>query len=334
MNTNSTIIRLLLPACIILHLASCQKEEVKPSITFEAGATPEVEFSSAGGRQTISFTSSLDWTASSSASWLSLDKAAGEAGSCSITLSAAANGEFDGRTAKVTLISQSASTSLNKTVTVTQLQKDGLSVSPSAVSVSYKGGETSLSVSTNVQFSVVTGADWIAYEQTKSLSESKLYFSIAINPVKEQRSASITLVSNSGGIEAAVKVTQEANPVQTEGELTPFTINHIAPGEYSGTGGDSPLMKLSYEQYQYSYGFAQPLLYLRYVDFDEGTLTELSTRLTELKVGASCTITTKVGTNGDMTEQGARTVTLVAKSDDRLWFEDKSDGTGYIIPTE
>jgi len=245
-------LKFLCLAAAAVAVTSCLKDKVKPSITYDDGTTPAPTFTSEGGRQTVKFTSSLDWTASSSAEWLTFDNASGGSGQCTLTIIVAANDIQESREAKVTLISESPSTTLSKLFIVTQ--------------------------------------------------------------------------------EAKPKPGPEPDPGY--GEQTPFTQNCSEIGAYTATDSQSPARSISYSGYQHSFGTASNVHYFRYVDFTKAELTALTITADTLKIGSSYTLVTSGSDNGSMVQKTSETLTIVYLKDSKLWLEDKTTKTGYIIPIE
>ena len=122
---------------VLMTVVSCSKEEVgggndepqkQPEITI---GTTSSDFSTEGGSKKISFTSSGAWTAEAintrAASWCSVNPTSGPAGSCEISISVTANDTPDNRTASVVI----KSGTISKTISVSQKQKDALTVTSS-----------------------------------------------------------------------------------------------------------------------------------------------------------------------------------------------------------
>ena len=97
--------------------AGCQEKPEGGDGSVSLHSDAEIALPAAKMDTVISFTATADWTATvEGGDWLSVSPASGEAGKISVTLSAAANGEADARTAIVRI---SCGTD-EATVTVTQ----------------------------------------------------------------------------------------------------------------------------------------------------------------------------------------------------------------------
>ena len=115
--------------------------------------TTALNFATEGGSQNVTFTSSGDWTAQvlndRANDWCKLTPASGAAGNGQITVTAAANATTDERSASIIL----KSGTVQKTIKVTQKQKDALTVTASKFEVAAEGGTVAIEVKANVDFS-------------------------------------------------------------------------------------------------------------------------------------------------------------------------------------
>lgn len=148
------IASVLLAACVV----SCKKETpVEDAVTLKSPASVTVPVT--GDVVSISFNSSVAWTATSSQTWLSLSPASGAAGDVTIKASAVKNETYDARTAEVTI---TAGTKTAK-VTVTQTQTDAVIVKETSFEVPADGGEVNIPVSANVEVKVTIpeAIDWV-----------------------------------------------------------------------------------------------------------------------------------------------------------------------------
>lgn len=100
----------------LLFTVSCTENEVEPS--FSIGTTEDIEIApEAGGQTQISFTSSREWQASTTADWITISPMSGNAGAVSITVTANSLNDNDyTRTATLTLTSGT----LRKNITLKQ----------------------------------------------------------------------------------------------------------------------------------------------------------------------------------------------------------------------
>lgn len=165
----------LIASVLVAALAvSCKKAPVEDQITLSTPTTVNVPV--AGDVVSISFSSNVAWTAKSSADWLTVSPASGQAGDkITIKASALKNDNTDDRTADVTIIAGTKSAK----VTVAQSQKDAMDVKATEFEVPAEGGVVEIPISANVsyQVSIPEAVDWIT--QTKGMVDSKVVLNVA-----------------------------------------------------------------------------------------------------------------------------------------------------------
>ena len=158
----------------VLVFAACSESDVDNGDNNGGGQTPPkqpeitlsttaADFSTDGGSNVITFTSSEAWTAqvvnSRADDWCSIEPSSGSAGSAKITVTTTENDTPDDRTASIIIKAGTAS----KTINVSQKQKDALTVTSSKFEVSAEGGEVSIEVKANIDFEYAieeSAADW------------------------------------------------------------------------------------------------------------------------------------------------------------------------------
>lgn len=183
----------------LMAVASCSDGGTdtpkQPQIKLEIEST---DFTPTGGDDVISFTSSEAWTAevinTRADSWCSINPTSGDAGDANITVSTQPNDTPDDRSASIVIKAGTAS----KTITVSQKQKDALTVTASKFEVAAEGGEVEIEVKANIDFEYTideSAKDWISYQTTRALKTSTLVFKIAKNDDIEKREGKITIKS-------------------------------------------------------------------------------------------------------------------------------------------
>lgn len=215
-------------------LSACNEvEETFPSITFEGGGVPSLSFGGEGGDRTVSFNSAIEWTASvdgGADTWLTLGQREGPAGDAMLNVSAAANTEYDGRSASFTIISKSPSKTVSKTIMVSQSQKNGLMLDRYSESVDASGGQFSVRVTSNVSVNVGIAERWIHRVETKSLASTEVHFSVDANDSREPRDGIIRFSGPTSDMECTFKVLQNGSS-DPEGDA--FLTYSEASGWYS-----------------------------------------------------------------------------------------------------
>ena len=176
--------------------------------------TSTSDFTTEGGDNTISFTTNEAWTAqvinSRADDWCKIHPTSGAAGNATITVTTTPNDTPDDRTASIIIKAGAVS----KTVTVSQKQKDALTITASKFEVAAAGGEVAIEVKANIDFEYVIDDDakeWISYEGTRALKTSKLAFKIAENDDIEKREGQI-FIKNGELVEAVTIYQDGAEP--------------------------------------------------------------------------------------------------------------------------
>ena len=197
----------------LFFAASCD-EPIDIPVNVNLGVSPkEVTIPADGGRATVSFNSPLAWEASSTADWLQISPASGEAGdNIVLTLSATANQSTDQRTANVTV--KVKDYQFQETVKVIQTGAEppfvpSLEVSPTSFTVEAIGGEISFTVTSNTDWTAKANANWLTLRTTSGKEGSTKVVAVAsVNDAMEARSATVTVAC--AEISKTVKVDQKA----------------------------------------------------------------------------------------------------------------------------
>lgn len=192
--------------------------------------TSEVLFTTDGGNNTISFTTNEAWTAqvinSRADNWCEIYPTSGSAGDATISVITTPNDTPDDRTASIVIKAGTVS----KTVTVSQKQKDALTVTSSKFEVEATGGEVKIEVKANIDFEFAideSAKEWIKYEGTRAIKTSTLTFSVAENDDTEKREGKIAIKSGEfnevvtiyqAGDEPTIVISQNEYVVSSDGE--------------------------------------------------------------------------------------------------------------------
>lgn len=157
-----------------------------------------VSFGESAAEEKISVSASVDWTAEivndRADNWLGVSPQSGTAGDTSITITATDNNTPDERTAAIRIKAGSA----QKTINVSQKQKDALTVTSSKFEVAAEGGEVVIEVKANIDFDYAideSAKEWISYEGTRAIKTSTLVFKVSPNDSAEKREGKITIKS-------------------------------------------------------------------------------------------------------------------------------------------
>ena len=206
----------------------------EPTITFPTGSDTQPVFTTEGGTSTLTFTATESWTASvgeadtRAIDWLSVSPTSGQAGTATLTITTEPNDTYDERNAAITLTSGGT----RKTLTVTQKQRDALTVTSNKVEVEAAGETFTIEVQANVSvtYEIEESAKaWLTpASDTRALTTTTLHFQAAPNEDLQPRQGIITLRGGNGLIEEvtvyqlgsgpALILTQDEYLVGSDGE--------------------------------------------------------------------------------------------------------------------
>lgn len=221
-----------------------KKQEESAAITFGSEIQSNgIAVASTGGEQSVSFTTSTDWTLSvaptaSGTAWCVPSSTIGSKGNSTVTFTIQENTEYDDRSVAVTIKAGNTS----KTFTVTQKQKDAVLLTANKFEVGQDGGTIKVEVKSNVDYQIevaATAKSWITEgTNTRALTSHNHTFTIAANEEFEKREGEIyvksgdktevvTVYQASG---AVVLLTKSEYAVSDKGET--ITVNIQSNFEY------------------------------------------------------------------------------------------------------
>lgn len=195
---------------LLVLLPGCKSDEELPYL--EVSAT-EIRFTKEAADYTVEVHANVEWTAtvspSAATAWLTLSASGGAGGTTVLTVTAAANENYEERSAEI--LFQCAAE--NKRVVVTQAQKETLQILSKNEYLVWQPGETlTIAVAKNVEFEATIAADaqsWIKQILTKGITTDKLQFEISPNSDEEKRYGEIYLREKNQLLEDTIKVWQE-----------------------------------------------------------------------------------------------------------------------------
>lgn len=163
----------------------------------------------------IHFSATSSWTAKvmdtkAASDWLSVTPDHGNAGEYDLTIHTQKNEEVDDRTGYIHLKTASS----EQVITVTQKQRDALTVSQGSVSASAKGGEFRIETQHNIEYTVEIRGEWISEITTKSYVSTDHYFTYEANPTNEPRTGYV--IFRSGEKSETVIISQEGISIVPE----------------------------------------------------------------------------------------------------------------------
>jgi len=126
--------------------------ELIPSSDCESYFVGGMNFNSGEGSNSLSFSTNMDWTITVvNTRWCTVSQTSGQAGDISVQVHVDANEGYDDRNVVITI----QAGELSKTVTVTQKQKDALTLTTNRFEVGRDGGIINVGVKANIFYEVV-----------------------------------------------------------------------------------------------------------------------------------------------------------------------------------
>lgn len=227
---------ILLVVVSILYGCSEEPESINPGgegdndkpTTMLVVDVQSVSFTEEGGMKTVSISSSETWTASvinnRAESWCTI-RYSGTPGESELLITATPNETPDERSASIII----KAGTVEKTVIVTQKQKDALTVTSTKFEVGAEGGQITIEVNANVAFEYVIeefAKDWLYINNTRSMNSSTLVFTVLPNEELTKREGAIviksgelkeTIVVYQSGVEPSIIISQNKYTISSKG---------------------------------------------------------------------------------------------------------------------
>jgi len=165
-----------------------------------------LNFGRGGGTQNITVSSNDSWTISGGADWLTVSPQSGTRNTA-ITVTATQNGIAEAREATLTFSSET------QTATVTITQEAALPViqlNRNTLNFNSVGGNQTVTVSSNGNWTVSGGADWLTVSPQSGTGNVTVTISATANPIILSRTSVLTF--RHGTLTATLNITQEARP--------------------------------------------------------------------------------------------------------------------------
>ena len=194
--------------------------------TFSVTPT-SASFTSSGGSVTLTITSNQSWTASTSATWLTLSNNSGM-GDATLTITAEVNPSISSRTEAIAFTAGGTS----YRVSVTQ---DGatptFSITPTSASFTSSGGNKTLTVTSNQSWTVSSDVTWLSLSDSSGSGDVTLTVTVSANTSINSRFGTITF--KAGGTSYEVSISQS-------GAAATFGVTPTS-AEFSADGGSKSL---------------------------------------------------------------------------------------------
>lgn len=183
-----------------------------------------LSYTSVASNKSVEITANVDWSASSNAAWLTIDKATGS-GSATLVCSAAENTGATSRTAKVTL---SATGLTSHVIYVTQSGAPAqLIPTPSVTTILSSGGTLTVNVVSNCEWAISSSNTWLRPSVSSGNGNVTLTCTADNNATTAIRSATLTF-SAAGVANQVITFTQGAASPMVE--ISPATLGFYASG--------------------------------------------------------------------------------------------------------
>ena len=176
----------------------------EPAITFPTGSDTQPVFT---------WTASVGEADTRAIDWLTVSPTSGQAGTATLTITTEPNDTYDERNAAITLTSGGT----RKTLTVTQKQRDALTVTSNKVELEATGGDFAIELQANVSVSYEieeSAKAWLTpASDTRALTTTTLHFQAAANEDLQPRQGIITLNGGNGLTEVVTVYQLGSGPV-------------------------------------------------------------------------------------------------------------------------
>ena len=159
-----------------------------------------LSFVAEGESKTVTVTANVTVTATPSESWITVTPPASQAASMTYTLTASANTGNAARNASVTFSGGEAD---DVTIQVSQNPADAIEVDKTEVSAPAEGGEFTVKVTANVEWSASASESWVSVSPDKGQS-TDIKITVAANSESAERTAKVTLTKGQKNVEIAV----------------------------------------------------------------------------------------------------------------------------------
>lgn len=204
MKTFKSIGMAILAIGIYTNFISCSDDGKESPIpnqpAIEEFTQSDMNFTEKANEQTFTFTTNADWTISvapikGGENWCTASPTQGNAGNQTVKIAVVENSTYDDRSVTVTLKSGTES----KSFVVTQKQKDALLLTSDKVEINQTGGDFTIEVKANINYTAIIEEDckdWIKEKSnTRTLSTTTKTYSAAVNEENEKREGTITFTN-------------------------------------------------------------------------------------------------------------------------------------------
>ena len=211
----------------LLAIISCEKPEPEPEpVVGKITLLSEdaYVFSDEGENHQVAFTATLEWTATASENFVTVEPKSGQSGENAITIRIGENPNYEPRTASVTITCGEDS----KTISLTQKHKGALLLTESVVSVPAEGKMVTIvaKATSNVTYTIDSQcAEWVKEPGKAGLTEYSFDFMVMPNESEEARTGKIVFTNDEGKTET---ITIQQDGVYVAPEVTGNIIGKVS----------------------------------------------------------------------------------------------------------
>lgn len=208
-------------------VASLHVKQSEAGVTFGFSIAPiELGIGYQGGTETLILTTTLAWTATTEADWITIAPATGN-GDAEVTINVAENPEHENREANIrfdyTFPDASSGNTFVKVRQEAAPVQHILTVSPHEIHFGMEGGTAEINVECDTKWGIETQTSWIALSEYNGMGNATLVLTVEPNVIVEPRSFVLRFGSEAELSESVI-VTQDAGEELPTVTLSPDTL--------------------------------------------------------------------------------------------------------------
>ena len=156
----------------------------------------------------VTVTSDIDWTAKTSANWITLSKSSGTAGTTTLNVNIEANTLASSRTSQITVYNQDYN--ITKKIVVNQAAST-ISVSTNSIEVGPESSTQNVNITSNIPWTAKTSDSWITLSKSTGYAGTTiLTINIDANTLASSRSGYVEICNTECNVSKRVNITQTA----------------------------------------------------------------------------------------------------------------------------
>ncbi|UII21517.1 cellulase family glycosylhydrolase [Fulvivirga ligni] len=193
-------------------------------------STSNLTFSATAGTQNVDVSANISWSATSSATWLSVSPANGS-NNGTLTISTTANSGSTARTGTITV----SGSGITRTINVSQSGANSnlyLTVSTNELNFNSSSETETVNISANVSWSASISASWIDVAPASGTNNGSVDISVSANTTSSARTGSVTI--SGGALSQVIAISQAGDSGLPCSNPTPISISfsHDGAGDF------------------------------------------------------------------------------------------------------